>query len=219
MDRLAELVALARDGDRAAFENLVTATSGECYALALRLVGNEHDASDVLQESYLRAFRSMRRFRGEAAFQTWLHRIVVNCSISFVDRRRRHDHAALDDGLDVVETRPERDPELAATSGDDRDRILDALDALPHCLRVVVVLRDVYDLPHEAIARELGISQTASKVRLHRARRRLRDQLFPVTVRERPPGDGADGSGVVVGLHSRPISDGSSVSGMRRDVC
>jgi len=157
----------------------VRATSAECYALALRLVGNEHDARDVLQETYLRAFRSLRKFRGDASFSTWLHRITVNCSATLVAKRRRTSHLELHDELEVLEVRSERDPEAAAGTVDDRELLVRALEDLPCEMRMVVVLRDVYDLPHEAIARELGISQAAAKVRLHRARRRLREQLFP----------------------------------------
>jgi len=179
VDDLADVVELARDGDRAAFEQLVRATSSDCYALALRLVGNEDDARDVLQETYLRAFRSLRKFRGDAAVGTWLHRITVNCSTTLVTKRLRTSHVTLDDNIEVLETRSERNPESAAGASDDRDRLVAALAQLPDQMRMVIVLRDVYDLPHEAIARELGISQTAAKVRLHRARRRLREQLFP----------------------------------------
>jgi RNA polymerase sigma-70 factor (ECF subfamily) len=157
----------------------VRATSADCYALALRLVGNEHDASDVLQDAYLRAFRSLRKFRGDSAFGTWLHRITVNCSSTLVAKRRRTSHVELDDDVEVVELRAEADPETAAGTAEDRQRLVEALAELPDQMRMVVVLRDVYDLPHEDIARELGISQTAAKVRLHRARRRLREQLFP----------------------------------------
>jgi RNA polymerase sigma-70 factor (ECF subfamily) len=144
-------------------------------------VGNEHDARDVLQDAYLRAFRSLRKFRGDSAFGTWLYRITVNCSASFVAKRRKSTHVALDDAAEVPEMRAESDPESVAGTADDRQRLVEALAGLPAQMRMVVVLRDVYDLPHEEIARELGISQTAAKVRLHRARRRLREQLFPAT--------------------------------------
>jgi len=167
-DDLAYAVELARRGDRAAFEHLVRATSTDCYALALRLVGNEHDARDVLQETYLRAFRKLGKFRGDSTFGTWLYRITVNCSATFVAKRRRTSHVELDDDLEVLDTRSERDPETAAGTADDRERLVEALSELPDQMRLVVVLRDVYDLTHEEIARELGISQTAAKVRLHR---------------------------------------------------
>jgi RNA polymerase sigma-70 factor (ECF subfamily) len=176
------LVERARDGDKAAFEELVRITSPACYALALRLVGNEHDARDVVQDAYLRAFRGLRCFRGEAGFSTWLHRITVNCAASLVERRRKASCDQLDDFGDnawLIELRSERDPECAASTADDRERLVEALAELPDELRLVVVLRDVYDLSHRDIAKELGISQAAAKVRLHRARRRLRERLFP----------------------------------------
>ncbi len=186
---LAELVRAAKRGDEAAFEQLVIRTFEDLYALAYRLVGNSHDASDVVQEAYLRAFRGLRRFRGEAAFTTWMYRITANCAATALARRARSPQVELDQEFPLADQRPERDPEAAASATADRDRLAVALGALPEPLRLVVVLRDVYDLPHEAIAQELGISQTASKVRLHRARRRLREQLFPSHAAQ--SGDGA----------------------------
>jgi len=186
------LVERARDGDKAAFEELVRLTSPACYALAYRLVGNEHDARDVVQDAYLRAYRGLRRFRGEAGFATWLHRITVNCAATLLDRRSKASCDQLDDleeSAQLVERRAERDPESAASTADDRERLVEALGELPDQLRLVVVLRDVYDLSHRDIAKELGISQAAAKVRLHRARRRLRERLFP----GRRPKSEADG--------------------------
>lgn len=185
-DDAALLVELAKDGDRDAFERLVLITTPACYALAYRLVGNEHDARDVVQDAYLRAFKGLRKFRAEASFQTWLHRITVNCAASHLERRARSAHDHLDDLADagrLVDVTRERDPEAVAANADDRDRLVEALAELPDQLRLVVVLRDVYDLPHREIARQLGITQTAAKVRLHRARRKLQERLFA----ERPP--------------------------------
>ncbi|HET9093217.1 MAG TPA: RNA polymerase sigma factor [Acidimicrobiales bacterium] len=173
------LAARAREGDRDAFEHLVVATTASCYQLAYRLVGNEHDARDVVQETYLRAYRGLKRFRGEAAVTTWLHRITVNTAARLLERRSRSATATLDENVEVVEMRPDRLPESAASAADDRSRLVAALGELPDGLRLVVVLRDVYDLPHRDIARELGISQSAAKVRLHRARRLLRERIFP----------------------------------------
>ena len=175
-DRLSALASAARDGDVAAFEQLVVATSPQIHALVLRLVRDEHDAGDVVQETYLRAFRSIGGFRSEAAVTTWLYRIAANCSATHLRRRRSHDTLPAD--LAVVDPRAERDQEAAASTADDRARLVAALDLLPDPMRSVVVLHDVYDLTHDAIADELGISRAASKVRLHRARRRLRDALF-----------------------------------------
>jgi RNA polymerase sigma-70 factor (ECF subfamily) len=192
-DPVGALVERAREGEKGAFDDLVRLTSPACYALALRLVGNEHDARDVVQDAYLRAFKGLRRFRGEAGFSTWLYRITVNCAASLVERRRKASCDQLDDFVDkaeLIDFRSERDPERAATTADDRGRLVEALSDLPDELRLVVVLRDVYDLSHREIAKELGISQAAAKVRLHRARRRLRERLFPGT-QPRPCGASA----------------------------
>jgi len=179
-DELAELVAKARAGDRQAFNDLVTATYAEAFTLATRLMGNEEDASDVVQDAYLRAFRAIGRFRGDARFTTWLYRIVANCAATALGRRGRHRHEELDEAMVVVDDHADRDPERKAGDAYDRMRVQAALAALPEKLRMVVVLRDVYDLPHEAIAAELGITEAAAKVRLHRARKRLRERLFPM---------------------------------------
>lgn len=173
------LVDRARSGDRAAFEELVRATYADTYTLAYRLTGDEEDARDVVQETYLRAFRGLKRFRGDAQFTTWLYRITANCANTHLGRRVRHRHEELEDDDAVVDERPEADPQARAENEALRGRLRGAIEALPPRLRAVVVLRDVYDLPHEAIAEELGISESAAKVRLHRARRRLRDDLFP----------------------------------------
>jgi RNA polymerase sigma-70 factor (ECF subfamily) len=197
-----ELVERARNGDKGAFEELVHLTSPSCYALAFRLVGNEHDARDVVQDAYLRAFKGLRRFRGEAGFSTWLHRITVNCAASLLDRRTKASCDHLDDFDDLaqlVEHRSERDPESAASTADDRERLVEALAELPDQLRLVIVLRDIYDLSHREIAKELGISQAAAKVRLHRARRRLSERLFPGRRVSRPQA-ASGGEGAVAEL-------------------
>lgn len=173
------LVAAAKDGDRAAFDELVRLTYVETYTLAHRLTGDEEDARDVVQEAYLRAYRGLDRFRGDAQFSTWLYRITANCAATHLGRRSRHRHDELDEATGGADQHPDHDPELQADADELRGRLRAALDALPPKLRSVVVLRDVYDLPHEAIAAELGISESAAKVRLHRARNKLRDQLFP----------------------------------------
>jgi RNA polymerase sigma-70 factor (ECF subfamily) len=175
---VAHLVTAARDGDSEAFDELVRATYAETYTLALRLTGNEEDARDVVQESYLRAFRGLKRFRGDAQFSTWMYRITANCANTHLSKRNKHRHEELLDSDPVVDGRPSSDPQLQSDATHLRERLTLALENLPPKLRQVVVLRDIYDLPHEAIAAELGISETAAKVRLHRARKKLRDDLF-----------------------------------------
>ncbi len=181
---VAELVAAARDGDRDAFDELVRVTYAESYTLALRLTGNEEDARDVVQEAYLRAFRGLRRFRGDARFSTWMYRITANCAATHLGKRSRHRHELLDDADPIADERATSDPQLQSDATELRSRLTVALEALPPKLRQVVVLRDIYDLSHDAIAAELGISETAAKVRLHRARKKLREDLFPPRAEE-----------------------------------
>jgi RNA polymerase sigma-70 factor, ECF subfamily len=174
-----DLVEAARQGDKEAFDELVRVTHADTYTLAYRLTGDEDDARDVVQEAYLRAYRGLGRFRGDAQFTTWMYRITANCAATHLGRRARHRHDALDEAAAVPDGHPEHDPQLRADADDLRSRLRVALDGLPPRLRAVVVLRDIYELPHEAIAAELGISESAAKVRLHRARNKLREQLFP----------------------------------------
>lgn len=173
-----ELVTAARDGDRAAFDELVRVTYVDTYTLARRLTGDEEDARDVVQEAYLRAFRGIDRFRGDAQFSTWMYRITANCAATHLGRHGKHRHDELDEATAGADLHPDRDPALRADADDLRNRMRVALDALPPRLRSVVVLRDVYELSHDTIAAELGISTSAAKVRLHRARNKLREQLF-----------------------------------------
>ena len=177
---LADLVTKARSGDRAAFDELVRVTYADTYTLAYRLTGDEEDARDVVQEAYLRAFRGLKRFRGDAQFTTWMYRITANCASTFLGKRGRHRHEELPDDIALDSDRPAGNPEATVEASASREQLQDALRRLPPRLRSVVVLRDVYDLPHESIAAELGISETAAKVRLHRARRKLREELYPL---------------------------------------
>ena len=180
-----QLVQRAVAGEREAFDEMVRRTHRDAFGLALRLTSDEEDARDVVQDAYLRAYRSLDKFRGDAQFSTWLYRIVANCASTTTGRRRRHRHEEMPDEAHMADVRPDGDPAVQASAGDLRDRLDDAISDLPPRLRSVVVLRDVYDLPHDAIAEELGISVSAAKVRLHRARRRLRERVFPLPGEER----------------------------------
>jgi RNA polymerase sigma-70 factor, ECF subfamily len=224
---MADLVVAAQEGDRSAFDELVRLTYADTYTLAFRLTADPEDAGDVVQESYLRAYRGLKRFRGDAQFSTWLYRITSNCASTQLGRRARHRHDELDDEVVVDDLRPEANPEASLDSAVLRDRLQVALRSLPPRLRAVVVLRDVYDLPHEAIASELGISVSAAKVRLHRARRRLREQLYPMpgeTVVSSRPTEAA--RGVAVGeaaadaatVHEATVLDATVDEGDARAV-
>src|SRR5215470_20281536 len=111
-DELDHLVGEAREGDRLAFDELVRRTHVDTYTLAYRLTADEEDARDVVQESYLRAWKALPDFRGDAQFSTWMYRITANTAYSVVKRRRRHRVESLDEVLDEpIELHPDLQPE------------------------------------------------------------------------------------------------------------
>jgi len=172
-----DLVADARNGDRESFAELVRAHQHEVFTLALRIVSERELAADVAQEAFVRAWRAMPGFRADARFSTWMHRITVNTAFTHAARRRRRRAEPLQD----LHHEPEADgltPERAGESAAVRSDLEAALGSLSDGVRAVVVLKDVYDWPHADIAEHLGISVTATKVRLHRGRRALRDLLW-----------------------------------------
>jgi RNA polymerase sigma-70 factor (ECF subfamily) len=177
VDAMTDLVEEAKEGSDRAFEELVRQTYADTYTLAFRLTGDHEDARDVVQETYLRVHRGLSKFRGDAQFSTWLHRITANCASTLLGGRTRHRHDVLPDDPPIADDHPRSDPAHRADVGDLRNQLTQALRSLPPKLRTVVVLRDIYDLSHEAIAEELGITVSAAKVRLHRARKSLRELL------------------------------------------
>ena len=173
-----ELIRAAQQGEREAFDELVRQTYVDTFTLAYRLTGNEEDARDVAQDAYLRAWRGIGRFRGEAQFSTWMYRITANAASTHTRKRRRQRTEVLDNHAEPTEERVESLPGPAAESAEGLERVSHAIETLPVKLRHVVLLKDVYGLSHEDIAAELDISVAAAKVRLHRGRRKLKDMLY-----------------------------------------
>ena len=173
-----ELVRLAREGDRTAFSALVVRHQHEVFTLALRLVGDRELAADVAQESFMRGWRALPKFRGDARFSTWIYRITVNTASSLRSRAARRRTERLDDLL--YEPAAEGiSPERAGEILELRPRLEAALQVLTDEIRAVVVLKDIYGWTHPEIGEHLAITVTASKVRLHRGRKRLREELWP----------------------------------------
>jgi RNA polymerase sigma-70 factor (ECF subfamily) len=174
----AELIEACRRGDSGAFEELVERTRRRVYSLAYRLVRDPQEAEDVAQEAYLRVYRGLRGFRGDASFETWLHRVVTNTAFTHLKRRGRFGELLAEgqeDAGEAAEERPAVDQAL------DRDELKRALEGLTEGLRVVTVLKTVYGLSVREIARELEISESAVKVRLHRARKKLKEAIWTQT--------------------------------------
>ena len=167
-----ELLGRCRRGDREALAELVRLTHRRAYNLALRLVGDRFDAEDVVQEAYLRMFRALGGFREEARFETWMHRIVTNAALNLLRRRGRFGEL-----LDEGEARDIPDPSRTEERLIARDELTRAVAQLPAGQRAVLVLKDVYGLSCREIGAEIGIGEGAVKVRLHRARKRLKESL------------------------------------------
>ncbi len=183
------MVRAARAGDPGAVANLIAATYSEVLGVAQRILQDPHDAADAAQEAYVRAIRGLRRFRGDAQVSTWLYRIAVRCALDLRRAQARRHEVGLDQL--AAEHRALRsaapDPAVAPERAEQRAELAAALQGLPERLRLTVLLRDVEGFSTAETAQFLGISETAAKVRLHRGRRLLREQLFgvpasPVTV-------------------------------------
>ena len=173
---ITELVRRAQVGDTAAFSELVRLHQDEVYTLAYRLTGDPHNAADVAQEAFVRAWRGIGRFRGDARFSTWLHRITVNAAWTHRTRRKRRSSESIDElTSEPVASGPST--ESAGVDAAFGEALAAAMLGLPLALRTVVVLKDVYGWSHSEISEELGISVTAAKVRLHRGRRSLRERF------------------------------------------
>ena len=182
MSDVVTYVERAKTGDTKAFEQLVKVTYRDAYTLAFRLLNNAEDASDAVQEAYLNAYKGISNFRGDAHFNTWMHRIVVNCSITLLRKRKAMQsmHSGELDVNELVDTGACNDPSKNSAVLELHERLEIAIHDLPPRLRAVVVLRDIYAMPYSVIASELSISVIAAKVRLHRARRRLREKVMPL---------------------------------------
>ena len=170
----ADVLVRARRGDEAAFRSLYAAYSPAVHTVALRVLGDTRDAEEATQDTFVAAWRHLDGFRGDSAVTTWLHRICVNRCLS-ISRRRR----PVTTSAEVLELHPDPQPGPAQTT-EVRHRLAaarDALDLLPPSARLVLVLRDVADLSYGEVADVLGISLTAARSRIHRARTALLDLL------------------------------------------
>jgi RNA polymerase sigma-70 factor (ECF subfamily) len=178
------LLAKARQGDQAAFNELVTRYSRKIYRLAKHITQNEEDAEDVLQETFLKAFEHLANFQGQSKFYTWIVRIAVNESLMKLRKRKSDRTVPLDEPLDTGEDTVVREiavwdenPEQQY-SREEMGHILDeAVQSLRPAFRTVFVLRDIEELSTEETAEALGISVPAVKSRLLRARLQLREKL------------------------------------------
>jgi RNA polymerase sigma-70 factor (ECF subfamily) len=178
-------VARARSGDTDAFRVLVDRHSRSLFRLAYRMTGNQQDAEDVVQESFLRAYKQLSRFDERASFGTWLYRIAINCSLDLVRARKRRNEqlAPADTEIDEpVLSLPSTDPDPSrlALSGEVRERVTEAMNDLSASERTAFVLRHFEGMCIEDVSRVLGCQPGAAKHSVFRAVQKLRRALEPL---------------------------------------
>jgi RNA polymerase sigma-70 factor (ECF subfamily) len=173
------LAVRARSGDEAAFRELVRRHQAVVHRIVYRILRNADDAADVAQITFVRAFRSLHRWKEEFDFHPWLYRIAVNAALTQLDRRRREPNVDVDEVPERFLPRPPHEESPLETVGrrETLARLEKALDTLAPEFRVVFLLRVVEGLSYEEIARTLDIPRGTVMSRLSRAREALRRQL------------------------------------------
>jgi len=176
-------VGRARGGDADAFRMLVERHSRAIFRVAYRMTANEHDADDVVQETFLRAYRQIDHFEERANFSTWLHRIAINCSLDLLRARGRLDrHYGGDpssEEMSAVIKSDDPQPDRLLLSSELQSHVTRALDRLSGNERTAFILRHFDGMPVEEIGRTLGIQVNAAKHTIFRAVRKLRESLEP----------------------------------------
>mgnify|MGYP000868143956 CR=1 FL=1 len=179
----AKLVQLAAKGDEQAFEQLVKLYEKRVYTMALRLVGNPDDAYDVAQEAFIRVYRSLKGFKGEAKFSTWIYRIVSNLCIDLNRRSRRIRQVPLeqsddDESFEISIPDERYDPVREFDRSEISLAIEKALSTLSYEHREIFILRELNGLSYAEIADIMLIEEGTVKSRLFRAREKLRSALL-----------------------------------------
>ncbi len=176
---------LLRNGDRAEFAKLVDIYSSKIYQLALRILGNQGDAEDVLQETFLKVYRSIARFEGRSSILTWLYRIATNEALMIIRKRKPQVSLDLEGENDRGDTISEPYhfvdwcclPEKDLQSAEAKLHMREAIQRLSSALQAVFILRDIEGFSVKKTAEILEITEGAVKTRLLRARLRLREDL------------------------------------------
>ena len=186
-DSEAMLIERLKRQEAAACEELVRTQSGRLLSVARRILRNEEDARDVVQEGFMSAFRALPDFNGQSRLSTWLHRIIVNAALMKIRTRGRRPEESIEDLLprfldDGHHAEPTSDWSAAnelIEQRETRERVRAAIDRLPEAYRTVLMLRDIEEMDTAETARMLGVTANTVKIRLHRARQALARLLEP----------------------------------------
>lgn len=183
------LLQALRRGEPGAYETLVRTSAPQLLAVARRILRDEEDARDAVQEAFVNAWKGLPRFGEGSRLSTWLHRITVNAALMKLRSRRRHPEEPIEDFLpafaeDGHQTHPSQPWTEPADLALDREKlqalVRQAIDRLPETYRLVLLLRDIEGLDTAETAEVLGVTENAAKLRLHRARQALRTLLDPI---------------------------------------
>lgn len=179
-----QLVARTQEGDPSAFDALIRKYQPRLYGLVYNMTSNHEDTGDLLQDIFAKAYRSIKGFRGQSSFYTWLHTIAVNMTINFLKKRGRRFSVSLDDidsniqnDKEFLELTATSDPVREANLGELQRRLNDAMMRLSNEHRLVVSMFDIQGMPHAEISKILGISEGTVRSRLFYAHRQLQNYL------------------------------------------
>jgi RNA polymerase sigma-70 factor (ECF subfamily) len=184
----ADLVDGLRAGDPQVFETLVRGQGPRLLSVTRRILKDEDEARDAVQDAFVSAFRARKQFQADSRISTWLHRIAVNAALSRLRSRRRRPEESLDDllprflpdGHHVEHFTAWTEPaDVTISRKETAEQVRQAIDSLPETFRTVLMLRDIEGLSSDEAASLLNITPNAVKLRLHRARMALRTLLAP----------------------------------------
>ena len=183
-DREKLLLKKAKAGDMAAFEELIESYQRKIFNIALRIVGNYDDANDLAQEVLIRIFKSIRSFKEQSSFSTWIYRITTNVCLDDIRKRKNRKVISLDEEIRVEDGEMQRQivsndplPEDTVERGELHDLVNGAISSLSEEHRLVIVLRDLQGFSYEEIARILKCPEGTVKSRINRARMALKNVL------------------------------------------
>jgi len=179
-----EWVARAREGDTRAFDALILKYGDKLYGRVYNMTGHKEDTHDLLQEIFSRAYQSLRKFRGNSTFYTWIYQIATNLTLNYLKKRKRRSGVSLDDPESAIQQDPalvdtthEANPERQSHLHELQKRLNAAMMKLSEPHRMVVTMYDIQGMPHGEIAKILGTSEGTVRSRLHYAHLQLQSAL------------------------------------------
>ncbi len=177
------LLGRAIKGDVESFEKLIERYQSKAYNIALRMLGNEEDAKDVIQDSFIKIYRSLRKFRGDSSFYTWIYRIVTNTCYDFLKKKNKWDNNTmsltnyqntLTGEIEDIKDELHR-PDIILDNKENSAQIIDCLHKLSYDHKTVIILRDIQGFSYDEIAQILNCSEGTVKSRINRARSKLKE--------------------------------------------